>query len=64
MGLTDSEDVVGEGEEKQGLLLASGCMVGPLPETEKMKGTRELDGVSRAPLMDKSWKCPEGLCWK
>lgn len=46
MELTDSEDVEGEGEEKQGLLLASGWMVGPLTETEQAKGRRELDGVS------------------
>lgn len=64
MGLTDGVDVEGEGEEKQGPLSARECMVGSLTGTEKMKGRRELERVSRAPFMDKNWKPQEGLCWK
>lgn len=49
---TDSVDVEGKGEEKQGPLLASGWTVGPRTGMAKTKGRRELEGVSRALFRD------------
>lgn len=54
----------GEEEEKQGPLLARGWVVGPLTGTEKTEGREELEGLSRAPFMNKNWKPPEAPCWK